>query len=657
MIEHKLLYYPKKAQFEQEKDNIADTSIAFIEDSGTIYTHKHEFGGNGGGTNTEYTYEISKQYTDDQINITVGRIMDAVEGIIKDFATKNYVTDALTAYGNGLNVRDRVEQILNAKDPSWEVIVQRLGALEGSNHDLIEQIANIRADIRPDGEGGSYPTITLETIYRLFNEGDGSVLKNIVAKIFMMANEEGSQITLDADKIYLGNETNQLKLYIRGAIQDALHVNDSSNALTYAQLLATGIKFETADGDKLYLTQNDGLKYTAGRTNPDHAGEVGYQLANDGSGSLAFGNITWDSSGNLTTHGLMLKEAEEMGAPNSFIVDSVVLCPAANRAGVSDFQSISYFEIITYHICKAGFIIKQGEAILSNNYFMQADENPQRYVSVWTNGTYGVAADSTLYTVGYRAYRLPAISAQRVLAEISRNITSDTWQNLIKNSNGEYIFENEENVYVGFPGQISIVSSNSGSIFVGTVDGSDGSDIFEAAADDLQDEVYNALTTDGYWESPTYTYRGEYDDSETYHKNDIVSVIYQPEYPGSYYDFVNFLCLRDQTEPSSPNRDAEQTDDTDWANCSTNADLYRFNVGQSPLSVNSAGWTISNAAPQTTDFSYTDTSNNLQYVQIYNIGSTYKYSISPSLVTNFRTEPKLFYGTHIVQWNNGLFDW
>ena len=657
MIEHKLLYYPKKAQFEQEKDNIADTSIAFIEDSGTIYTHKHEFGGNGGGTNTEYTYEISKQYTDDQINITVGRIMDAVEGIIKDFATKNYVTDALTAYGNGLNVRDRVEQILNAKDPSWEVIVQRLGALEGSNHDLIEQIANIRADIRPDGEGGSYPTITLETIYRLFNEGDGSVLKNIVAKIFMMANEEGSQITLDADKIYLGNETNQLKLYIRGAIQDALRVNDSSNALTYAQLLATGIKFETADGDKLYLTQNDGLKYTAGRTNPDHAGEVGYQLANDGSGSLAFGNITWDSSGNLTTHGLMLAEAQEMGAANSFIVDSVVLCPAVNRAGVSDFQSISYFEIITYHICKAGFIIKQGEATLSNNYFMQADEDPQRYVNVWTNGTYGVAADSTLYTVGYRAYRLPAISAQRVLAEISRNITSDTWQNLIKNSNGEYIFENGESVYVGFPGQISIVSSDSGSIFVGTVDGPDGSDIFEDAADVLRDDVYNALTTNGQWWSPIYTYKGEYDSSETYQKNDIVSVIYQPAYPGSYYDFVNFLCLRDQTEPSSPNRDAEQTDDTDWANCSTNSDLYRFNVGQSPLSVNSAGWTISNAAPQTTDFSYTDTSNNLQYVKIYNIGSTYRYSIRPSLVTNFRTEPKLFYGTHIVQWNNGLFDW
>lgn len=100
-----------------------------------------------------------------------------------------------------------------------------------------------------------------------------------------------------------------------------------------------------------------------------------------------------------------------MGAANSFIVDSVVLCPAAKRAGVSDFQSISYFEIITYHICKAGFIIKQGEAILSNDYFMRADEDPQRYVSVWTNGTYGVAADSTLYTVGYRAYRLPAIGA------------------------------------------------------------------------------------------------------------------------------------------------------------------------------------------------------------------------------------------------------
>jgi len=201
-------------------------------------------------------------------------------------------------------------------------------------------------------------------------------------------------------------------MYIRGAIDEVLSVTvtDPDTAFTYAVLLASGLKFQD-DETKLWLTLADGLKHTDINSNSAHNGEHGYWLKKDGSGELAFGNITWDSNGNLITHGLMLKEAEEMGAPNSFIVDSVVLCPAANRPGVSDSQSISYFEIITYHICKAGFIIKQGEAILSNNYFMTADEDPQRYVSVWTNGTYGVAADSTLYTVGYRAYRLPAISA------------------------------------------------------------------------------------------------------------------------------------------------------------------------------------------------------------------------------------------------------
>lgn len=570
MIEHKLLYYPKKAQFEQEKDNIADTSIAFIEDSGTIYTHKHEFGGNGGGTNTEYTYEISKQYTDDQINITVGRIMDAVEGIIKDFATKNYVTDALTAYGNGLNVRDRVEQILNAKDPSWEVIVQRLGALEGSNHDLIEQIASIRADIRPDGEGGSYPTITLETIYRLFNEGDGSVLKNIVAKIFMMANEEGSQITLDADKIYLGNETNQLKLYIRGAIQDALHVNDSSNALTYAQLLATGIKFETADGDKLYLTQNDGLKYTAGRTNPDHAGEVGYQLANDGSGSLAFGNITWDSSGNLTTHGLMLAEAEEMGVINSFVIDSVVIYPHGTT--------------INYHLSKSGFIVKQGEVVITDSVPFwegaigrnapETNANRKYYANV--NGFSEHFYSGSRYGVTTTAYTTTAVNTIGIIYMLhDRN--QDVWNSIFKypstaseSLRNTWVFKDGDTVYMQFPTEIYKATTSPSHIdFLfksgvtsenyGTEAAATNSEAL-ALVESYEQQIKDSIEEEGFWK-PVWSYRlrGQYDPEVTYLCNNQYKDVVYVESGDQHSNY--YLCIANNTVGINPEDD---TDNEYW---------------------------------------------------------------------------------------------
>lgn len=99
-------------------------------------------------------------------------------------------------------------------------------------------------------------------------------------------------------------------MYIRGAIDEVLSVTvtDPNTAFTYAVLLASGLKFQD-DETKLWLTLADGLKHTDINSNSAHNGEHGYWLKKDGSGELAFGNITWDSSGNLTTHGLMLKEA------------------------------------------------------------------------------------------------------------------------------------------------------------------------------------------------------------------------------------------------------------------------------------------------------------------------------------------------------------
>lgn len=656
MIEHKLLYYPRKAQFEQEKDNIADTSIAFIEDSGTIYTHKHEFGGNGGGTNTEYTYEISKQYTDDQVTQTVGRIMDAVDAKIKDFASKSYVNSSLTAYMQGLNITDRVEQILNAKEPSWTALVSRIGSLEGQEQNILEQIASIKAQIVDDGNGGSYPQITLETIYSLLN-GDDDTAKEIAARIFMLANESGSEIHLDADRIYFGSDTNnnQLKMYIRGAIDEVLRVTvtDPDTAFTYAVLLASGLKFQD-DKTKLWLTLADGLKHTDIDSNSAHNGEHGYWLKKDGSGELAFGNITWDSDGNLTTHGLMLKEAEAMGAANSFIVDSVILCPTYERPGVSWFQSTNYFTIINYHICKAGFIIKQGEARLDSQYFMQTPSSPENFVSTWSGSTYGVAANSTLYTVGYRAYKLPIVTAQSILATVSQTVKGETWESLIKNDDNDYIFENGDNVYVSFPSQISIVNANPGSIFVGVIDGNDQSAAFEAESERLANAINQSLTNDGTWTSPIYTYRGEYDNTTTYSKNDVVSVFSQNTGGGgALYIKNNYLCVKDDVT-SEPDPNETASDDRDWIDCLYDMQDSVLNAAGDLSGSAANSWNY--GTPVDAQFTYIDDGVS-KHPKLYHVEGTYQRVISANLDVAFQIKPMSFYGSHIIQWNNSGFNY
>ena len=575
MIEHKLLYYPTKQQFltDQEEKGIAPTSIAFIEDSDTIYTHGHEFvcgGGNGGVIQADLD-QIKMEIGDDT-DSKLQILMDRVNSTISLLATKNFVQSAIDSYGQGLNIQNRVEQILNAKDPSWSVLVSRLASLEGSNQNLNEQIARIEAQIQH--EDGEYPTITLETIYRLFNEGeDNQTFRDIVAKIFMMANEEGSSITLDADKIYLGNETNQLKLYIRGAIQDALRVNDSSNALTYAQLLATGIKFETADGDKLYLTQNDGLKYTAGRTNPDHAGEVGYQLANDGSGSLAFGNITWDSSGNLTTHGLMLKEAEAMGAANSLIIDSVFIYPEEYNGAWMDIATIKY------HICKSGFIVKYGEAKMDGPAFLYGATAeyagvPLEYHShADYGGTWYAAGNATIYSVYAYSYGITFVTAAGIIKRLYTD-TRNVWQNMLKYPNDEnlpqelrntWIFNEGDSVYVQFPSEIYTGSVPSTSINVARIPGEYGQSAnnadAEAIAQALCEEIKTSLNSSqhGHSWAPNWSYRfkGEYDSSATYTCNnqykDVVMVTDTETYSSPTYYY--YLCVRDNTSDVDPQTD------------------------------------------------------------------------------------------------------
>lgn len=572
MIEHKLLYYPKKAQFEQEKDNIADTSIAFIEDSGTIYTHKHEFGGNGGGTNTEYTYEISKQYTDDQVTQTVGRIMDAVDAKITDFATRSYVNSSLTAYMQGLNITDKVEQILNAKEPSWSAIVSRIGTLEGQEQNILEQIASIKAQIVDDGNGGSYPQITLETIYNLLNSDDETA-KEIAAKIFMFANESGSEIHLEADRIYFGSDTNdnQLKMYIRGAIDEVLSitVTDPTSQFTYATLIAAGLKFQNLT-DQIWLTQTEGLRHTDIDSSSDHNGEHGYWLKNDGSGELAFGNITWDNEGNLTTHGLMLAEAEEMGVINSFVIDSVVIYPHGTT--------------INYHLSKSGFIVKQGEVVITDSVpfwegaigrnATETNANRKYYANV--NGFSEHFYSGSRYGVTTTAYTTTAVNTIGIIYMLhDRN--QDVWNSIFKypstaseSLRNTWVFKDGDTVYMQFPTEIYKATTSPSHIdFLfksgvtsenyGTEAAATNSEAL-ALVESYEQQIKDSIEEKGFWK-PVWSYRlrGQYDPEVTYLCNNQYKDVVYVESGDQHSNY--YLCIANNTVGINPEDD---TDNEYW---------------------------------------------------------------------------------------------
>jgi hypothetical protein len=149
-----------------------------------------------------------------------------------------------------------------------------------------------------------------------------------MAKIIAYANNDGSGIKLNADKIDISGSTiflNALETWVRGlniggsgssgtgssgltqAQSDALAwliQNESSlmQSSAYGYLRNAGIAFaNTTDAITFNLT--DGLKHEKVNNSSTH----GYWLKNDGSGSLANGNISWTSNGVLTVNGSVVQ--------------------------------------------------------------------------------------------------------------------------------------------------------------------------------------------------------------------------------------------------------------------------------------------------------------------------------------------------------------
>lgn len=462
-IKNKLIYYKYRQTFDDavEADLIDDSSVVFIEEDNTIYTHGHEFGGSG--TDSDAADSRVRQQIDDETSAWAQRILDQVNGKITDLATKTYVDRSLLNYTQGLNITNTVKQILDAQEPSWTALVERIATLEGSDTEILNQIAQIKASTTDAGseidltslyerldelEGwrttanaqiqaltsadsssavlsaiytrltnlensqnadetwktetralinalatGDSASVTLEAIYEALGE---DTTRKVAARIFAQANESGSSIELKADRIDLTGDTSDLEAFIRGTVT----IPDSSNPTAlYSYLTASGLLFvddTSTPHRETKLTQDDGLKHTI--TSGANDGKHGYWLKPDGSGELAQGNITWDPDGNLTTHGLMLAEAEAMGASSVFAIDSIYIVPGY------DFKNerVTPQTLISYHIVKSGFIIKYGQVRVDGQLFYYSTNSvAEKFVDAYvgTEERYNLASDNP--NIGY----------------------------------------------------------------------------------------------------------------------------------------------------------------------------------------------------------------------------------------------------------------
>lgn len=642
-IKNKLIYYQNRSTFDDAVENglIDDSSVVFVEEDSTIHTHGHEFGGSG--TDSDATESLLKQYLDDQLTDWAGRILDKANLKIVDMATKTYVDRSLLNYTQGLNITNTVKQILDAQEPSWTAIVERIGTLEGSNENILEQIARITAST---GDGSS--EINLESIYNRLDELEGwrttanaqiqaltsadsssavlsaiytrltnlensqnadetwktetralinafatgdkasvtleaiyealgeDTTRKVAARIFAQANESGSSIKLQADRIDLTGDTSDLEAFINGVVT----ITDPNNPTAlYSYLTANGLLFvdnTSTPHRETRLTQDDGLKHTI--TSGTDDGKHGYWLKPDGSGELAQGNISWDSNGNLTTHGLMLAEAEAMGAASVFVIDSIYIMPGYDFRN----ETIKPETLISYHILKSGFVIKYGQVRIDGSYFYYMQQNAEKFVQTKIAGTerYNLASENpnvgyTTMSVAGVAFNVNQITTDYIirtlhgssLLNLLNTPNSLVWNDIFKNDKGDWIFEDGESVYIEMPTYVYRYKDSSVSEFSYYVGGALTTDSYRIAqlnakAEQLRPVIQQALETNGSW-SPSwvYRYRGLYDENETYVCNDQyhdITIIISESWAGysELYHYEIWQCVGESVTGVEPVADS-----------------------------------------------------------------------------------------------------
>ena len=246
-------------------------------------------------------------HTDEEhlVDTVVGRLMDANEGVLKDYATITYLNQQLEGVPTAADVSQIVETTLNAKNPSWNTIVQRVATVEGTTTNISTQLTSLSATV--DGFSAitdsvddherriaqiethvddDSSAVTLAAVKQVL---DDDTNKEIAAKIFLQASSEGSGITLSADKINLSGDTTALGNFIAGKINA-----DYINAL---DITAKKLRIvEPSTGNAIDINAINGIKYTNGTT-----GRNPFVLRMNGSGQIGYHAVTTEENGETVT--------------------------------------------------------------------------------------------------------------------------------------------------------------------------------------------------------------------------------------------------------------------------------------------------------------------------------------------------------------------
>ena len=276
--------------------------------------------------------EMSYANTDEMTEIVVGRLMDAENGVLKDYATLVKLGEEID--GVKADVSSQVTSELNALDPSWNTLVSRVATVEGTTQNLSTQYTSLSATVSgfsaittrvQDHEtriaqiesnvGDDESKVTLAAVYKVVNE---DVNKTIAAKIFAQANAQGSNITLSADKINLSGDTTVLGNFVASKI--------SAADITAKALNITN----TSTGNSIIANAIDGIKFTNGTTgrntfklNMNGSGQIGYRTVTEEVNGETVTTyepaISWDANGNLIINSAIIGGGEPGGGGTTYI--------------------------------------------------------------------------------------------------------------------------------------------------------------------------------------------------------------------------------------------------------------------------------------------------------------------------------------------------
>ncbi len=338
--------------------------------NGELNTYKNEVNLKLG----QLTQELEHIDVTETVRTVIGTEIDAPNGLFKQFAKTSQIID-------DSDVQQWVEQKFNSLDPSWETLVNKVitnendiskntTAITGIKADISSQDAILREfsswkqgatesiaalELKSSSDGSSY-TLTATKIYDALN-GDSTNGKRVAATIMGWVNDEGSGITLNANKINFDADTLRFisdNIVIDGSkieLPDDFTVDgskihipaanvDGLNSLVASQIAATSITASSliASSYPSTVTINGN-----GITIKPNSSTTSVSLNKDGSGSLAKGNITWNTSGavtmtNATVSGdIVAKSVNATYGSSSVKLDSngLVIKPSSSTTSVS----------------------------------------------------------------------------------------------------------------------------------------------------------------------------------------------------------------------------------------------------------------------------------------------------------------------------------